>query len=187
MSKRLAWAFLGVCALFVFAVAAHADSVADDPRIIVRDPACPYYGCNQVGTTFNVTVPQSGTGAVFFTNTSGQNWYNLRLIETGVPANLITCITDAFANCSVTTVNGITTIFLSGIGDCFDGIKKGANFEIIFGCTNGHCNPWPSGLAFSAAANVAEPGALAMLLLSLAAMAGGLKWRQRTLRLATLS
>jgi hypothetical protein len=188
VSKRLAWVLLGACILFVFAFAAHADSVADDPRIIVRDPACPQYGCTQVtGTTFEMNVPESGTGALFFTNSSGAAWYNLQLVETGVPADLVSCITDAFVNCTVSTVNGITTIFLAGIIDCFTGIPDGANFEIIFGCTNGRCNPWPSGLAFSAAANVAEPSAIAMLLLSLGTIVAGLTWRQRALRLASLS
>ena len=95
------------------ASAAMADSVLD-PTIVIRDPACPSGGCIAVGQTFQFGVPNSGFGTLFFTNASGINWFSLKLTESGVAANAITCITTAFANCSVSTVGGVTTILVSG-------------------------------------------------------------------------
>jgi PEP-CTERM motif len=144
------------------AVSAHADSV-QDPKVIIRDPACLPPGCTPVGTNFTFGTPTGGTGVLFFTNASGVNWFNLQLVESGVPANAITCITDVFANCSATTVNGITTILLAGIGNGFTGLMAGQNFSIVFGCETGKCDPWPVDLDFTASANVPEPGTLALL------------------------
>src|SRR3954470_2312780 len=77
------------------AISAHADSV-QDPKVIIRDPACLPPGCTPVGTNFTFGTPTGGTGALFFTNASGVNWFNLQLVESGVPASAITCITDVF-------------------------------------------------------------------------------------------
>ena len=51
----------------LFATSAFADSV-QDPKIIIRDPACQPPGCTPVGTSFTFGTPQSGTGALFFNN-----------------------------------------------------------------------------------------------------------------------
>jgi hypothetical protein len=151
-------------ALLVAATGALADSVAD-PKIIIRDPACPGGGCIQAQNNFSFQSPAGGTGVVFFTNASGNNWFNLKLTEVGVPANLITCITDVWAKCTVSTAaNGVTTIFLSGLGPNFPGILAGQNFSIVFGCETGHCDPWPGNLQFTAVSNVPEPGTLALVL-----------------------
>lgn len=144
------------------AISAHADSV-QDPKVIIRDPACLPPGCTPVGTNFTFGTPASGTGALFFTNASGVNWFSLQLVEAGVPANAITCITDVFASCTSNTVNGITTILLTGIGNGFTGLMAGQNFSIVFGCETGKCDPWPGDLDFTATANVPEPGTLALL------------------------
>src|SRR5438045_2540665 len=145
----------------LFAVAAHADSIAD-PTIIIRDPACPGT-CMAVDTSFTFGTPSSGIGTLFFNNASGVNWFNLSLTESGVASNLITCVTDAFASCTVTTVNNVTTIFLSGIGNGFTGIPDSHNFSIVFGCSTGKCDPWPGDLDFTAHANVPEPATMALL------------------------
>jgi hypothetical protein len=146
-----------------FTMSAFADSV-QDPKVIIRDPACQPPGCTPVGTNFTFGTPASGTGTLFFTNASGVNWFNLKLVESGVPANAITCITDVFASCTSNTVNGITTILLSGLGNGFTGLLAGQNFSIIFGCETGRkCDPWPGDLDFTATANVPEPGTLALL------------------------
>ena len=113
----------------LFATSAFADSV-QDPKIIIRDPACQPPGCTPVGTSFTFGTPQSGTGALFFNNASGVNWFNLTLVESGVPAAAISCITDVFASCTASTVNGITTILLSGVGGSFTGLLAGKNFSI---------------------------------------------------------
>ena len=146
----------------LFATSAFADSV-QDPKIIIRDPACQPPGCTPVGTSFTFGTPQSGTGALFFNNASGVNWFNLTLVESGVPAAAISCITDVFASCTASTVNGITTILLSGVGGSFTGLLAGQNFSIVFGCETGSCDPWPGGLDFTATANVPEPGTMALL------------------------
>ena len=113
-----------------FTMSAFADSV-QDPKVIIRDPACLPPGCTPVGTNFTFGTPADGTGALFFTNASGVDWFSLKLVEAGVPANAITCITDVFASCTSTTVNGITTILLSGIGNGFTGLMAGQNFSIV--------------------------------------------------------
>ena len=164
--RRCLFGFVAL-AILVAGTAAFADSVAD-PKIIIRDPVCPGSGCIQAQSQFSFQVPAGGTGGVFFTNVSGNNWFNLKLTETGVPANLITCITDVWAKCTVTTAaNGVTTIFLNGIGPNFPGILAGENFSIVFGCETGRCDPWPAGLQFTAVSNVPEPGTMALVLTGL--------------------
>lgn len=162
----------------MFAVAAHADSVKD-PKIIIRDPWCQgESGCTPVGTNFTFTTPASGTGALYFTNASGVDWFNLKLVETGVSADVISCLTDLFANCAVSTVNGITTILLSGLSKDYPGIVCGQNFSIVFGCVSGKCDPWPGNMTFIATANVPEPGTMALLFTGIGAIVA----RRRKLR-----
>jgi hypothetical protein len=157
-----------VVALFAaLAAAAHADSI-NDPTIIVRDPACPSGGCMVVGQTFTFGTPASGSGTLFFTNGSGVDWFNLQLTESGVPANAITCITTAFVNCTVATLNGVTTILLSGVGGSTLGIGAGENFSIVFQCNGESC--WPGDLDFTAHANVPEPATMALSFTGIAAI-----------------
>jgi hypothetical protein len=156
------------------ASAAMADSVLD-PTIVIRDPACPSGGCVSVGSNFTFGVPNSGFGTLFFTNASGINWFSLKLTESGVAANAITCITTAFANCSVSTINGVTTILVSGVNGGFTGIKNGENFSIVFQCNDGNC--WPGGLDFTATASTPEPGTMALLATGIGAL-----WTRRKLR-----
>ncbi|HKS75319.1 MAG TPA: PEP-CTERM sorting domain-containing protein [Terriglobales bacterium] len=167
--------FLILVVVAAFGALAHADSSLD-PTIVIRDPACPSGGCMQVGTHFTFGVPSTGQGTLFFTNVSGVNWTNLQLTESGVSANVIGCSSTAFANCTVSTINGLTTIFLSGINQNFMGITAGENFSIVFGCVNDAC--WPGGLDFTATANVPEPGTVALVLTGL----GGIVTRRRQLK-----
>ncbi len=171
--SRLLFVFI---ALAVFATAAYADSSLD-PTIIIRDPACPTPGCVSVGQNFTFGVPNSGQGTLFFTNASGVNFDNLKLTESGVSANVIGCTSTAFANCTVSTINGITTIFLSGVNGSFAGIPNGQNFSIVFGCVNDAC--WPGGLDFTATANVPEPGTVALMLTGLGGIITRRRWGKR--------
>ena len=154
---------IAMCAAF-----AHADSITD-PTIIIRDPPCGQ-GCTPVGLNFAFGTPADGTGALFFNNASGLDWFSLKLTESGVDASAITCVTDVFANCSVSTVNSLTTILLSGLNSDFTGIGAGQNFSIVFGCESGECEPWPGDLDFTARANVPEPGTMALLFTGIGAI-----------------
>ena len=77
--------------LFVVgSVMAFADGI-NDPKIIIQGVngggaplLCPPKGCTDVGVNFSFTIPKSGKGFLYFTNTSGKNWTSLTLIETGV-------------------------------------------------------------------------------------------------------
>jgi len=144
-------------------LAALANSVPD-PRIIVKDPVCGT-GCRSVGTHFTFSSPAGGSGTLFFTNGSGSSWHNLKLVESGVPASAITCISPhTFMQCSVTTTNGVTTILLTGVGAGFPGILAGHAFDITFG-------RWPKGgVGFKAIANVPEPATLSLFVTGLGAL-----------------
>ena len=166
--SRIPHLFVLAAIVGAFAVAAHATSVFD-PTVIIRDPACPGAGCQTVGTQFAFNVPAGGSGTLFFTNGSGVNFINLLLTESGVPANAITCLTSAFANCNVSTgASGITSLFLSGINPNFTGIPSGQNFSIVFQCNGNSC--WPGGLGFSAIANVPEPTTMALMATGIGAL-----------------
>ncbi|HVO59621.1 MAG TPA: PEP-CTERM sorting domain-containing protein [Terriglobales bacterium] len=145
-------------------ITAFANSIPD-PRIIIKDPVCGG-ACTSVGTHFTFSSPNSGSGTLFFTNSSGTSWHSLKLIETGVPASAITCSAPhTFATCSVSTnERGVTTILLAGIGGKFDGILDDHNFSITFG-------RWPAGgVSFKAIANVPEPTTLALFVTGLGAL-----------------
>ena len=163
---------IAMCAAF-----AHADSITD-PTIIIRDPPCGQ-GCTPVGLNFSFGTPADGKGALFFNNASGLDWFSLSLAESGVDASAITCLTDAFVNCSVSTVNGLTTILLSGLAPDFAGIPAGHNFSIVFGCESGECEPWPGDLDFTARANVPEPGTMALLFTGIGAIVARRKLRNQ--------
>ena len=163
---------IAMCAAF-----AHADSITD-PTIIIRDPPCGQ-GCTPVGLNFSFGTPADGTGVLFFNNASGLDWFSLSLAESGVDASAITCVTDVFANCSVSTVNSLTTILLSGLNSDFHGIGAGQNFSIVFGCESGECDPWPGDLDFTARANVPEPGTMALLFTGIGAIVARRKLRNR--------
>jgi hypothetical protein len=156
----------------VLACAASFASSSADPRIIIKDPICGS-NCITVGRFFSYYSPASGSGVQLFNNGSGLNWTKLLLTEFTVPASLISCIAPhTFAKCSVTTHNGKTTIFLTGVGESFSGISAGDNFSIGF-------KSWPQGgVFFTAAANVPEPPTALLVLIGLL----GTKVYRRALR-----
>ena len=155
-------------------------------EIGLTSASCPKSGCEAAGKTFDVSVPKNGEGAFYLTNDSGSSWSSLQLTETGVPASDINCLQNLFVNCSVSTVNGVTTILLSGINSRFGGIGSGQTFVLGFDC-NG-CSNSQNGLNISGKGNVQVPEAssfdmlLAMFFLGLICAVA--YWRNRRLLIA---
>ncbi|HKM86093.1 MAG TPA: PEP-CTERM sorting domain-containing protein [Terriglobales bacterium] len=180
--------------LVMGSVMAFGDGI-NDPQIIIHGVgsggagplACPPSGCVQVGLNFSFKVPPSGSGTLFFTNESGQNWTSLALIEKGnvVPAADIKCHSYLFQSCTATTLkNGNVEILLSGVKGATNpdkGILNGQSFSINFSCVNKSC--WPGGLSFSGHANmstVPEPGTIALMITGLGALVSRRKtWKNR--------
>jgi PEP-CTERM motif len=154
--------FLSLMLLLV-ATAAFANTVSD-PGTIIRDHKCGST-CAAVGMSFSFTSTASNGGVFDFKNVSGSNWFNLKLTERGVPASAISCATNLFAACHVTTKNGLTTILVSGLTSTLTGIPNLSSFRIELHCPAGtkNCQPWPAGVNFHGVANVPEPGTLAMV------------------------
>ena len=169
-------------------------SSVTDPRIIIHGVSgnapvhCPPEGCTSVGMNFSFSVPNNptGSGKLFFTNASGQNWTSLTLIEHGhqVLAADISCQTSLFLSCTATNLeNGNVAIVLSGIkggNNPFNGILNGQSFSIKFACVGRSC--WPGGLDFSAHATAAvpEPGTIALMMTGLGALVSRRKmWKNR--------
>jgi hypothetical protein len=159
---------------------AFADGI-NDPKIIIRgvqggglspQSHCPPSGCTPVGMNFEFSVPKHGTGTLFFTNASGKNWTSLKLIETGVPAEAVSCSQSLFLSCTVRTLkNGSVEILLSGVKghNPHTGIPNGSNFAIGFACVDKNC--WPGGLGFTGHASSApEPGTIALMVTGVGAM-----------------
>lgn len=184
-----------ICALALLlavgSVMAFADGI-NDPKIIIKGAAggdlvkghCGQ--CVDVGLNFKFTVPESGSGTLFFTNTSGANWTSLTLVEKGVPAVDIKCSSSLFSSCTTETLkNGSVEILLSGVkGGALwkdHGIPNGASFAIDFACVSKSC--WPGGMTFGGHANggsVPEPGTVALMVTGLGAIVSRRKlWKNR--------
>ncbi len=183
-----------ICAVALLLVVGSAMAFADgnnDPRIIIKGGGpgplmgnCP--SCTGVGLNFAFSTPASGSGTLFFTNTSGVNWTSLKLIETGVPAADIQCASMLFSSCKAETLkNGSVEILLSGVMGkgqwCDRGIQNGQSFGIQFSCDGTSC--WPGGLDFRAHANSAttpEPETMALIVTGLGAIVSRRKrWKSR--------
>ena len=192
-----------ICALalllIVGSVLAFADGI-NDPQIIVHGvgsggsgpQTCPPGGCQGVGLNFNFSVPPSGSGTLYFTNTSGVNWTSLALIEVckngscPVPAVDIKCHSYLFESCKTETLkDGNVEILLSGVkGGSLNpdkGIRNGSSFSITFACVGKSC--WPGGLNFNGHANVGtvpEPGTIALMVTGLGTLVSRRKnWKNR--------
>jgi hypothetical protein len=177
--------------LVIGSVMAFADGI-NDPKIIIRGAGsgdlvqghCSQ--CVDVGLNFKFSVPESGSGALFFTNTSGQNWNSLALIEKGEPAADIKCSSNLFASCTTKTLrNGSVEILLSGVKSGAlnkgQGIRNGQSFSIAFSCIKDSC--WPGGLTFGGHANagtVPEPGTIALMVTGVVGLVSRRKvWKNR--------
>ncbi|HKB99577.1 MAG TPA: PEP-CTERM sorting domain-containing protein [Terriglobales bacterium] len=166
--------------LVVGSVMAFADGI-NDPKIIIQGVSgtgspmlCPSQGCTGVGVNFSFTIPKSGKGFLFFTNTSGKNWTSLTLIEKGVPANAISCTQTLFLSCTTKTLkDGSVEILLSGIKggqNARKGILKGQSFDIGFACVAQSC--WTNGGSIMSghASTAPEPGTVALMVTGLGAI-----------------
>jgi hypothetical protein len=186
-----------LCALVLLLVVASAMAFADpinDPKIIIKGAGgsggVAQGRCDQcvgVGAVFSFSVPQGGSGNLFFTNKSGINWNTLSLVETGVPAADIKCSSSLFSSCTTQTLkNGSVEILLSNSERAQwknSGIPNGANFEISFSCVKGSC--WPGGLTFNGHGSngvhtTPEPGTIALMVTGLGALVSRRKlWKNR--------
>lgn len=191
--------FSKICALVVLLVVGSAVAFADginDPKIVIHgvnsgsyaNVTCPAGGCTNVGLNFSFSVPHGGSGTLYFTNNSGQNWTSLMLIEKGEPAADISCVQTLFKSCTTKTLsNGSVEILLSGVNsphmaqNARTGIANGQSFDISFVCVSKSC--WPSGLQFTAHANVTavpEPGTVALMVTGVGALFSRRKqWMKR--------
>ena len=184
-----------ICALVLLVVVGSAVAFADginDPKVIVHGVngggggafgTCGRHQCQGVGVNFSLTIPQSGKGYFYFTNTSGVNWTSLSLIVSGVPAGDISCVQSFFLSCTTKTLkNGSVEILLSGVRHGLNprnGILNGQNFLIGFAC-NPNC--WPGGTVIGHAngGSVPEPATVALMMTGLGAMFSRRKlWRNR--------
>jgi hypothetical protein len=150
-------------AILLGTTAAFAD--VTDPGTIIRDNKCTS-GCTAVGMSFSLTSTGTNGGVFNFKNVSGSNWFNLKLTEKGVPASAVSCRTNIFATCKVTTnSNGGTTIMVSGTSSSLPGVLNQGGFQIELHCPPGvgNCGPWPAGVKFQGLANVPEPGTMVMV------------------------
>jgi len=185
--------------LLVSAVVVHADSLPADPKMVVNDPTCEESCITPIlETMFTFMSNGNGGGFLTFQNESNVNWTTL-LIKTGnipfpVPADTITCQSNAFQTCQVVDVGGgVTAMFLSGLNseEGFNGIPNGIVFTInlnddIDGVPNFNPNGsggWGANRAFFATANVTgvvpEPASLTLLGLGMCALAAKYKLRGR--------
>jgi hypothetical protein len=179
-----------VLLIVVGSVMAFADGISD-PKIIIQGvngggspQGCGPHGCQGVGVNFSFNIPKSGKGFLFFTNTSGKNWTSLALIETGVPANAISCTQTLFLSCTTKTLkNGSVEILLSGIrggNNPRNGIKNGQSFDIGFACVKLSC--WTNGgtMMTGHAGTAPEPGTVALMVTGLGAIISRRKlWMRR--------
>lgn len=184
-----------VCAFALVIILASAFAFADgiqDPKIIVKGAGgsnfaqgkCPQ--CVPVGFNFSFTIPEGGSGSLFFTNDSGKAWNSLKLIESGVPAADVSCHSSLFASCSVTTLkDGSVEILLSNGGGRHNnrgsGIAEGGNFQIQFGCVKGSC--WPGGIQIigkGSVGTVPEPATMALMMTGIGVIFSRRKvWKNR--------
>jgi hypothetical protein len=171
---------------------AHADGVPVDPQMDVSDPTCGETCTPIEGTTFTFTSNNNGGGFFTFQNASGVDWTSL-LVETGsfpfnVPANSVTCTTNAFLSCQVFDLaGGVTAMYFSGVNSIESelgavGILNTFVFTVnLNDLVDGVPNTSPSGSGgwgaardFSATANatspVPEPGTLTLMGIGLGAL-----------------
>jgi hypothetical protein len=184
---------------------AYADGVPVDPRMDVSDPNCgDISSCTPVeGTSFSFTSNNNGGGFFKFQNESGTNWTSL-LVETGsnpfnVPANSVTCTTNAFLTCQVFDLaSGVTAMYFSGVSSDSEfgpfGILNAAIFtvnlnDLVNDVPNTDPNGsggWGSGRDFTATANasspVPEPATLTLMGIGFGALLTKNKLRSRRAR-----
>jgi PEP-CTERM motif len=198
------------CTRFVFlllllmgsSVLAYADGVPVDPRMDVSDPDCPATCPIPIeGTSFAFTSNNTGGGFFTFQNVSGTDWTSL-LVETGsipfnVPANTVTCTTNAFLSCQVFDLaGGVTAMYFSGVNSDSElgpfGILNNFVFTVNLndllasGAPNTDPNGsggWGSGRDFTATANaptpVPEPATLTLMGIGIAALLAKNKLRSQ--------
>jgi PEP-CTERM motif len=198
---RVRFFLLGALCLVLMGSGAlvRADGIPVDPVMGVSDPTCGD-GCPTVeGTTFSFFSNASGGGVNQFQNESGLDWTSLLIDVTtnggdlpSVPADTITCITNAFATCqSFDLANGVTAIYLTGMLIFPDDIPNGAVATFNLNDLVNGVQPtdpsgsggWGSGREFDVTANapspVPEPATVTLLGVGLGALLAKRKLRRQ--------
>jgi len=135
-----------------------------------------YFCAPIIGLAFSFSSARDGYQVLHYTNMSGVKWYSLILTEVDEPAIDITCTSNLFACQIVPYGNHGARIILRAFGN-LPGVAAGKSFEIGFGC-KGDCLSWPD-VPFTAVANgaVPEPATAPVLLLGVAALIAGKRFR----------
>jgi len=178
--------------LILVSTLAFADGI-QDPKVIIKGAGGGNIAengkcgqCIGVGFNFSFTIPEGGSGNLFFTNESGKAWNSLALFVTGVPASSISCHSEFFASCVTKTLkNGsVEILFSNGKTDNKDrGIPNGGNFQISFACVKGTC--WPGGITVTgrgSAGTLPEPATLALMTTGLGAIIARRKVKKNRLK-----
>lgn len=190
--------------LFGLATVVRADGVPD-PKMDVSDPTCLEGSCTSLNSTvFSFTSNGNGGGFLTFQNNSKFDWTSL-LIETGsdpfnVPANTVTCTTNAFKSCQVSDLaGGVTAMYFSGVNSVSSelgpfGILIGTVFTINLndtGTATDGSGGWGAFRNFDAAANVPvptpEPATMTLLGVGIVALVARRRFRVRLLGVSLTS
>jgi hypothetical protein len=179
---RLSSSFVRIVLVGIITAMSVSFARADSIIAVTGPSTCPVSGCGVINTLYNhidfgFNLPSGGLGQFVITNETIFTWKYLSLTGPALAhvAGPISCSSNLFANCSVSTFNGGgVRILFSGLGSGFTGILPGENFSFTFGCSAGPCT-WKGNqpiYGFMASTTATpEPGTIALMLTGIAAIA----------------
>jgi hypothetical protein len=179
---RLSSSFVRIVLVGIITAMSVSFARADSIIAVTGPGTCPVSGCGIINTLydhidFGFNLPSGGLGQFVITNETIFTWKYLSLTGPALAhvAGPISCSSNLFANCSVSTFNGGgVRILFSGLGSGFTGILPGENFSFTFSCSAGPCT-WKGNqpiYGFMASTTATpEPGTMALMLTGIAAIA----------------